>query len=515
MKSSRVRLPIAHKLALIQGLLIAVLVAVAGVAFVTLERVGTSAERVAQRYAPQLDLISDVQMLMFRISLEARHAMLVDSPQELDQTFKRIGIFREDMLAKLAAFDANITTPEGRANMEKIRAADVEFWRLGLAVVEKIQAGDIRPAFDQLKSELVPARDVVVQHIAEQRKWQQALVLETVEQAQQEAQQIKVVVAMVALLGAVLAGLLGWSLTRMMRGAFRRANLVTQRIAGGHLADKVYVRKGDEFGQLFGSIVDMQARLHGVVSHVREVAAQVVKSAEAIDQANRELLRLTESHAASVQGTTASTRRVTDSVRQSAANVETANDLSSEASSVATRGGEVVAEVVQTMRGIDEASKRIGDIVNVIDGIAFQTNILALNAAVEAARAGEQGRGFAVVAGEVRNLAQRSAAAAREVKTLIQDSVDRVNSGSVMVDHAGKTMQRIVESVNQVTTLMGQIATATREQREGVQAVGHAVEEIGTATRHSSAAVQRSNDAAVALRTQAVALDDAVAAFNL
>jgi methyl-accepting chemotaxis protein len=515
MASLTASLPIGRKLLLIQGLLLGVLVIVAGLAFATLERVGGSAERVAQRYSPQLDRISDVQMLMFRISLEARHAMLVDTAAERDATFKRIGAFREEMLAKLAAFEADLTTAEGRANMEKIRAADVEFWRLGQVVVGKIQAGDIRAAFALLDGELVPARDRMVQHIANQRKWQQDLVLTGVETARQEAHQIKIVVAAIAVGGALSAGWLAWSLARMMRGAFERANRVTQRIAGGHLADEVYVRKGDEFGHLFGSIVDMQSRLLGVVAHVREVAALVVRSAESIDEANRELVRLTESHATSVQGTTDSTRRVTDSVRQSAENVETANELASEASTVATRGGEVVSEVVQTMRGIDEASKRIGDIVNVIDGIAFQTNILALNAAVEAARAGEQGRGFAVVAGEVRSLAQRSAAAAREVKALIQDSVGRVNSGTEMVDQAGQTMQRIVESVNQVTSLMGQIAGATREQRDGVQAVSHAVEEIGTATQHSAAAVRRSNEAAAALRTQAKALEDAVAAFNL
>ncbi|MFO0123842.1 MAG: methyl-accepting chemotaxis protein [Inhella sp.] len=507
--------PIGRKLALIQGLLLAVVVGISALAFITLERLAGSAERVAQRYAPQLDLISDVQMLMFRVSLEARHAMLVETDAERDETFQRIGAFREEMLAKLKTFEDNMSTAQGKANFEKIRAADTDFWRLGGEVLGKVKAGDRSAAFAQLKAELVPARDRMVQHIADQRQWQQGLVLSTVQEAQRQANRTKLVVLAVAMAGTGMACWLAWSLTRMMSGAFRRAHQVTQRIAGGHLNDEIYVRQGDEFGHLFGSIVEMQDRLLAVVSHVREIAAKIGASAELIDAANRELLQLTESHDAFVRGTADSTRHMTETVRSSAENVETANQLASEASKVAVHGGQVVSEVVQTMRGIDDASKRIGEIVNVIDGIAFQTNILALNAAVEAARAGEQGRGFAVVAGEVRNLAQRSAAAAKEVKALIQDSVGRVDSGSAMVDQAGQTMQSILESVTRVTTLMQDIAGSTREQRQGFEAVGQAVEQIGSSTTHSVAAVRRSNEAAAALREDARTLERAVAAFNL
>jgi methyl-accepting chemotaxis protein len=515
MALSFIRIPIGRKLALIQALLLAVILVVGALSFATLDRVGGAAQKVADRYAPQLDRISDVQMLMFRISLEARHAMLVEAGPDRDATFARIGQFRKEMLEKLKIYEEGLSTAEGKAILDKIRTADSLFWRLGGEVVGKIQAGEVPAAFAQLNAELVPARDEMVRHIASARAWQAQLVMGAVQQSQAEAAKVKVAVAAIAVLGSLVACWMAWSLATMMRGAFQRAHHVTQRIAGGHLADQVYVRKGDEFGHLFESIVDMQSRLLGVVAHVREVAAKIAVSAQAIDDANRELSQLTDSHAASVNGTTDSTRRVTESVRQSAENVETANQLASEASKVAVRGGEVVSEVVQTMRGIDDASKRIGDIVNVIDGIAFQTNILALNAAVEAARAGEQGRGFAVVAGEVRNLAQRSAAAAREVKSLIQDSVSRVNSGSAMVEQAGQTMHRIVESVGQVTSLMGEIAGATRDQREGVEAVSSAVDDIGSATQHSVAAVRRSNDAAVALREHALALEEAVAAFNL
>ena len=513
--SSAVRLPIGKKLLLIQGLLLAVIAIVAAIAFHTLDEVGGAAKRVGESYSPQLDRISDAEILMFRISLEARHAMLVETAAERDETFKRIGAFREEMLGKLKTFEEQISTPGGRERMAKIRTADVLFWKLGGEVVAKIQAGDNKAAFNQLRTELVPARDVMVSHIVEQRRWQQQLVTKAVAKAERQAYQTKLTVLAVAVTGAVIAAWLSWSLAQMLQGAFKRAHSVTDRIAGGNLREDIYVRKGDEFGLLFGSIADMQSRLHGVISHVRAVALKVTMAAQSIDEANRELDRVTESHAGSVQGTTGSTRRMADSVRQSAQNIDTANQLASEASTVARHGGDVVSEVVTTMRGIDDSSKRIADIVNVIDSIAFQTNILALNAAVEAARAGEQGRGFAVVASEVRSLSQRSAAAAREIKTLIGESVERVSTGSNMVNQAGQTMQRIVDSVAQVKTLMSDIAEATREQREGVEVVSQAVDEIGSATEQSIAAVRRSNAASAELRQHALALEDAVAAFNL
>ena len=509
------RVPIGRKLALIQALLLGVVVLITGLSFWTLERVEGSGERVAERYAPQLDTISDVQMLMFRISLEARHAMLVTTDAERKATFERIGAFRQEMMGKLERFESRISTAEGRSLMEKIREADKDFWRLGGEVLAKVQAGDVPAAFAQLNSELVPARDRMVGHIAEQRRWQQKLVHDAVVQARKEAARTKAIVLAVALAGALLAGWLSWRLAVMLRGAFRRAQDVTRRIAGGELDSNIYVRQGDEFGSLFESIVDMQSRLHEVVANVRAAAGRIVGAAQSIEAANEELVRTTQAHAGSVQGTTVSTQQVTASVRESAEHVETASRLATDASGIAQRGGEVVSQVVHTMRGIDDASRRIGDIVNVIDGIAFQTNILALNAAVEAARAGDQGRGFAVVAGEVRSLAQRSAAAAKEVKVLIGDSADRVASGSEMVDQAGQTMSRIVESVNQVSGLMQDIARATREQREGVERVHGAVDEIGQATVQSAEAVRRSAEAAAALREQARALEDAVAAFNV
>jgi methyl-accepting chemotaxis protein len=509
------RLPVGTKLVASFGFMLIALVTVSVVSWWTLDRIERSAERVAERYVPQLTRISDVQSLMLRLSLEARHLMLVKTQAERDETLARIGAARETMLGLLKEFEANISTDRGREMLKAIRGHDVLFWKLAGEVVGKVQAGQVDAAFAQLSGELVPARDRMVAAIAEQRAFQTELMVKAVEDSNRAAYRANTAIVAGVTLTIAIALWASLSITRMLRGAFGRAITVTQRIASGNLAEDVYVRKGDEFGRLFTAIVDMQTRLNGVVSNVRTVADQIARTAQEIDVANGALAGETRAQAESVAGTTASTQRMTESVRQSAASTESVTRLAAEASQVATTGGQVVGQVVETMKGIDESSKRIAEIVGVIDGIAFQTNILALNAAVEAARAGDQGRGFAVVAGEVRTLAQRSADAAREVKSLIGESVERVRSGSALADEAGRTMQQLVSSVHEVSALMTRIAASIREQSEGVETVDRAVQDIDAATRRNAEVVERSNAASAELRRQAAALEEAVSAFHL
>jgi methyl-accepting chemotaxis protein len=252
-----------------------------------------------------------------------------------------------------------------------------------------------------------------------------------------------------------------------------------------------------------------------VVQRVRDVAVQVGEAAREIDEANAELANVTRSHETVVEDTRAVTVQMNGSMSASAENAVQANALASQTSQVAADGGQMIAKVVQTMSGIDESSRRIGEIVGVIDGIAFQTNILALNAAVEAARAGEHGRGFAVVASEVRALAQRSAQAAREVKGLIGASVERVQVGSETVNEAGRTLQGVVGSVEQVTRLIEDLARGTREHTAGFAEIARSVEDIDGKTRQSVHAVRRSGEASRRLRHHAQSLEQAVAAFNI
>jgi methyl-accepting chemotaxis protein len=514
MSSFASRMSIGRKLLGIQALLFLVIAAIGIYTFVMLGRVVSATDRVATRYAPQAERIADMQVLMFRISLEARHAMLVTTPQARDATFERIGQFRKEMLATMDAFDSSVTTERGRAFVAEWRKRDAVFWRLGGEVLAKVQAGDNAGAFQQLETELVAARNAVLEIIDQQQAFQAELMMTAVKQAEGDARLTEKVVPVLALLGLAVAGYLSWRLAAMMRGAFQRAISVTQRIAGGDLKGEIYVRPGDEFGSLFESIVNMQKRLHTVVNEVRGVAAHIVEAAREIDAANHELAEVTRSHEGAVEGTLGVAQAMNSSVSHSAESARRANALASEASKVATEGGAQMGRVVQTMSGIDESSRRIGDIVNVIDGIAFQTNILALNAAVEAARAGEQGRGFAVVASEVRALAQRSAQAAREVKALISASVERVQAGTETVDDAGRTLQGVVSSVEQVTQLIDELARGTREHTEGFAGIARSVDQIGSATRRSVLAVDRSGQAAARLRQHAESLQATVAAFS-
>ncbi|MGI8111460.1 methyl-accepting chemotaxis protein [Escherichia coli] len=288
-----------------------------------------------------------------------------------------------------------------------------------------------------------------------------------------------------------------------------------RHIAGGVLVKPIEVDGSNEMGQLAESLRHMQGELMRTVGDVRNGANAIYSGASEIATGNNDLSSRTEQQAASLEETAASMEQLTATVKQNAENARQASHLALSASETAQRGGKVVDNVVQTMRDISTSSQKIADIISVIDGIAFQTNILALNAAVEAARAGEQGRGFAVVAGEVRNLAQRSAQAAREIKSLIEDSVGKVDVGSTLVESAGETMAEIVSAVTRVTDIMGEIASASDEQSRGIDQVGLAVAEMDRVTQQNAVLVEESAAAAAALEEQASRLTEAVAVFRI
>lgn len=288
-----------------------------------------------------------------------------------------------------------------------------------------------------------------------------------------------------------------------------------RHITGGDLVKPIEVDGSNEVGQLAESLRHMQGELMRTVGDVRNGANAIYSGASEIATGNNDLSSRTEQQAASLEETAASMEQLTATVKQNAENARQASHLALSASETAQRGGKVVDNVVQTMRDISTSSQKIADIISVIDGIAFQTNILALNAAVEAARAGEQGRGFAVVAGEVRNLAQRSAQAAREIKSLIEDSVGKVDVGSTLVESAGETMAEIVSAVTRVTDIMGEIASASDEQSRGIDQVGLAVAEMDRVTQQNAALVEESAAAAAALEEQASRLTEAVAVFRI
>ena len=312
----------------------------------------------------------------------------------------------------------------------------------------------------------------------------------------------------------VLGTLVSRNLLRQLGGEPDYARSIARSIAQGDLAVAVTTRPGDQ-SSLMLDIQAMQGNLHRIVQRVRSGTEHIASASQQIAAGNHDLSSRTESQASALEQTAASMEELSSTVKQNADNAHQANQLAMSASTVAVRGGEVVAQVVDTMKGINEASRKISDIISVIDGIAFQTNILALNAAVEAARAGEQGRGFAVVASEVRSLAGRSAEAAKEIKTLINASVERVEQGTSLVDQAGATMTEVVTSIRRVTDIVGEISAASTEQSLGVSQVGEAVTQMDQATQQNAALVEEMAAAASSLKSQAQELVQTVAVFKL
>lgn len=313
----------------------------------------------------------------------------------------------------------------------------------------------------------------------------------------------------------LLGGMLAWSLTQGITRPLSYALELTRRVAAGDLTARIDTNTKDETGQLLSALKEMTSNLVGIVSQVRASTAMISDESTQIARGNLDLSNRTERQANTLEETASSMDVLTMTVKRNADNAGQANHLAITASEVAVTGGTVMTEVVDTMSSINNSSKRIVDIIGVIDSIAFQTNILALNAAVEAARAGEQGRGFAVVATEVRSLAQRSASAAKEIKDLISDSVEKVEAGTKLVDHAGSTMQAIVGSIKSVTDIMGDITSASQEQISGIEQVNQAIREMDEATQQNAALVEEAAAAAQTLQEQARNLAAEVNLFKM
>jgi methyl-accepting chemotaxis protein len=320
------------------------------------------------------------------------------------------------------------------------------------------------------------------------------------------------------LAGFAVLSALGWQVIRAVTGALggepAYAAEVTHKIAANDLSEAVVLKAKDE-GSLLHAIASMQDQLSGTVQHIRASAQSIATASAEIAAGNLDLSSRTEEQASSLEETAATMEELTATVKQNAGNATQATRLADDASQLARKGGAVVAQVVDTMGAISQSSQKVADIISVIDGIAFQTNILALNAAVEAARAGEQGRGFAVVASEVRNLAQRSATAAKEIKALIEDSVSQVRNGSTLVDQAGATMSDIVKGVQNVAGIMNEIMAASQEQTLGIEQINQAVTQMDAVTQQNAALVEEAAAAADSLQRQAAELSAAVSTFKL
>jgi methyl-accepting chemotaxis protein-1 (serine sensor receptor) len=460
--------------------------------------------------------LGDIRALMLRNRLAVSLALITPAPEVIAQHTAEVEANAAAIGKIWEAYMATYLTPEEAVLAKTFVADRARFLNEGL-----------RPAIAALRAnDLKLAQQITTGKLPELFKpagtGLDALIKLQVDEARKEfttAADRYAVIRMASLvsiaLGLLLAGLFGWLITRSITEPLNRACEAAGRMAEGDLTVDLHCSGKDETAQLLGALSGMRDSLARIVNGVRQNAEGVATASAQIAQGNNDLSGRTEEQASALEQTAASMEQLSSAVRQNADNARQANQLAVGASEVAVKGGEVVGRVVDTMKGINDSSRKIADIISVIDGIAFQTNILALNAAVEAARAGEQGRGFAVVASEVRNLAQRSAEAAKEIKSLITASVERVDQGTSLVDQAGVTMAEIVGSIRRVTDIMGEISAASVEQSSGVSQVGEAVGQMDQATQQNAALVEESAAAAESLKGQAQALVQAVAVFRL
>ncbi|MDB6002118.1 MAG: methyl-accepting chemotaxis protein, partial [Rhizobacter sp.] len=427
---------------------------------------------------------------------------------EIDVVSKRTSIF-------IDAFEKSLGDAAGKAEFEKLKQARAAYRGPRDRLIKEIQASDPEAGKRTLMKDVTPRQVDYMAAVDSAVKYQGGLMDQAASRVEASVESTKLIVALIAAAACALGGLIAFFIIRATTRPINEAASVARAVANGDLTVEFDATGTNETGLLFAALHDMKTRLAHIVGGVRTGAEGVATASAEIAAGNNDLSVRTEQQASALEQTAASMEELSSTVKLNADNARQGNQLAVSASTIAIKGGETVAKVVDTMKGINDSSRQIVNIIGVIDSIAFQTNILALNAAVEAARAGEQGRGFAVVAAEVRSLAQRSSEAAKEIKSLISTSVDRVEQGTALVDDAGVTMGEVVASIRRVTDIMGEISAASIEQSSGVSQVGEAVTQMDQATQQNAALVEESAAAAESLKIQARQLVDAVAVFKI
>jgi methyl-accepting chemotaxis protein len=509
------RLKISTRLAVAFAAMLLLLVALGAVSLVRSAIQRTELQDVVAMRIPITKTLGAATDRVNQQAIQFRNLAIFEDEANTRAALEQIRAARADMREHYVTLERLVVSEQGRGLLQRMSERRADFLTAGDQYLALVQQKQKDEAIRWLEAQLRPAQRAYQAALAEQVAYQAQVTETASNRAEDAAQALQRDVSIAALLAVGLAIGLAVSIIRSITRPLQQAVGVADRIARGDLSEAVVVRSQDETGQLLSALQRMQQSLVRTVSAVRQNAEGVASASAQIASGNNDLSSRTEQQASALEETAASMEELGSTVRQNADNARAANQLAVSASTVAVQGGDVVAEVVETMKGINDSSKKIADIISVIDGIAFQTNILALNAAVEAARAGEQGRGFAVVAGEVRSLAGRSAEAAKEIKALITASVERVEQGSVLVDKAGATMTDVVTAIRRVTDIMGEISAASSEQSAGVGQVGEAVTQMDQATQQNAALVEEMAAAASALTAQASDLVNAVAVFKL
>ena len=469
----------------------------------------------AQERMAAVLVLGDIKDNLNVMARGARNIILISDEAGKKAEKQRIDESRKAIDTLFAQLGGSMTGAESQELLKAVGAAAGPYTKAMDRALEFGLAGDDPSAISALLKDVRPVQATYFKAVDALLKQQQTDMQQTAQLIDQSTAENSLWLLALAALSAGIGVAIGWAVLRSIVRPIATAVTVARTVAAGDLASHIVAEGQDEVAELMRAMKTMNDGLATVVAQVRQSSDSIATGSSQIATGNADLSQRTEEQASNLQQTAASMEQLAGSVRQSAETARQAHALADETVDAARHGGEAVAQVVATMQQIAESSRRIGDIIGVIDGIAFQTNILALNAAVEAARAGEQGRGFAVVAGEVRSLAQRSAEAAKEIKSLIGSSVERVDTGARQVDAAGQAMQHIVAQVERVGTLIRDISTSTTEQSTGIGQVGDAVTQLDQVTQQNAALVEESAAASESLRDQAARLAETVRQFKL
>ncbi|MFY3602069.1 methyl-accepting chemotaxis protein [Achromobacter xylosoxidans] len=508
-------LSIGTRLSLGFGTVLALLLALTGLSQYELTHIGGINRAITEQTWAKANAINIIDVTT-RANARANLELIVNTdPRTAETLFARIDTNRKTIDQALETLRPLFRSEDERQQLRVLEDVRGRYVKSFQGVGALLKSGERETARQRLLEETLPLLDSLQDRVIEISRIQSDEMVNASAASQKVIDNAGTMNLILSGVAIVLGGLFAWRVAKSITSPLAQAVWVAETVARGDLGQPILAVTRDETGRLLRALHDMQDKLAGAVRTIRAGSETISSAAGQIAAGNTDLSSRTEEQAASLEETAASMEELASTVKQNADNARQANQLAASASEVAQRGGAVVSAVVSTMGDISASSRKISEIVSVIDGIAFQTNILALNAAVEAARAGEQGKGFAVVAGEVRSLAQRSAQAAREVKTLIEASVSKVAEGAGQAENAGTTMQEVVASVKRVTDIMGEIAAASQEQASGIEQVNRAVSQMDEVTQQNAALVEEAAAAAGSMQDQAHALVRAVGVFRL
>ena len=508
-------LKIGARLSLAFGLLVLLFIVNIGISLHSMRGAEQRMNNIIDDRYKKVSLSTEIKYNVAQIHQYMRDALIAGDAGGVNKQSEAIGAVRARNKELLDVFDRIINTVKARELFTRLEEARAKDLQLQGELFGLLSDGKAEEAKALLNGKLAQTERDYVQLLTEMAAFQSGIMDKEAQACKAEFAEARNMLLIIAAIAVAIAIAAAWYATRSITAPMNEAVEVARRVAGGDLMARIEVRSSDETGQMMQALKDMNQSLIGIVSQVRSSTETIVTASGEIAMGNMDLSSRTEQQASSLEETASSMEELTSTVKQNSDNAHQANRLASAASDVAAKGGSAVSEVVDTMGAINDASKKIVDIIGVIDGIAFQTNILALNAAVEAARAGEQGRGFAVVAAEVRTLAQRSAIAAREIKSLIGDSVDKVGAGAKLVDQAGATMREVVASVKHVSDIIGEITSAGQEQTAGIEQINQAIMQMDNVTQQNAALVEQAAAAAQSMQEQAAALSQIVAVFKI